>query len=404
MIKRDYMKDWSWIKTLSKAIFSGIVLFSGYYSPAQLLSNNGQEIFIGKNILFTIQGGLQNNGTIVNSGEIVLKGDWENYGEYIAGEGTIVLTGSDQQFNHNQQDIYELVIEGGGEKHFVSGATITNNLYLTSGVITPSSDYRLMAGPSLTIWGGNNKSYINGTFYHQGAGDKLFPIGKNGHYSPVSLQVYGNPVVGYEVFESNKADYFAVELRKISSLQYWQQDLVAGHIEDGSTITLPMSIEEGQVTEEEIVIAGAIRDEGTYRLLETVGHTGMVNSGFVTSLLNPTFSLFAIGLLAESPEERSLFIPNAFAPFSLKANDDDSRVRVYGKSISDEGFLFRIYNRWGVVVYETYSYEEAKTVGWDGINRSTGKPETMGSYKYSLKGRFMSGKLIEKTGTIHLIR
>ena len=388
---------------LQKAVLMSAILFSSFYCPAQLLYNNGQEIFIGDNVLFTIQGDIQNDGDIINEGDIILTEDWRNNGTY-TGNGAMVLTGSDQQFDHRQQEIYELVIEGGGEKHFMSGATINGNLYLTTGIITPSPDHKLFASPTLTIRGGSSKSYINGALYHQGAGIKFYPIGKDNHYSPVSLEVYGNSTLGYEVFRPNMANYFAIELREISALQYWQQDLVDGHIGSGSTITLPMTIENDQATAEEIVIAGTALTEGTYMPLETINHTGMINSGSITSYLNPNYNLFAIGLLAENPEERALFIPNAFAPFSARADEDDSRIKVYGKSISNEGFLFRIYNRWGSMVYETYSYEEAKTVGWDGINSNTGKAETMGSYKYSLKGQFLNGKPIEKTGTIHLVR
>lgn len=398
------MKVCGCIRTMMKALLLGMWLLNAHYSKAQFLTNKGQQIYIGDKAQFTIKGDVHNMGTIVNHGEIILTGNWLNNGDYIAHQGAIVLSGPNQQFDHQQQEIYELVIEGGGEKYFMSGTTVTGNLYLTHGIITPSSDYKLFAGPSLVIRGGSNKSYINGAFYHQGPGDKFYPIGKDDHYSPISLQFYGDPVVGYELFKPNKAGYFAIELRKVSNLQYWQQDLVAGQIGAGSTITLPMNTEDDQVTAEEIAIVGATLTEGTYKLLETVEYTGMVNGGWITSFLNPTYNLFAIGLLAESPEERALFIPNAFAPFSSRANEEDSRIKVYGKSISDEGFLFRIYNRWGAMVYETYSYEEAKTVGWDGINRNTGKSETMGSYKYSLKGQFLNGKPIEKTGTIHLVR
>lgn len=390
--------------SVKKALFLGILFLHTHGCLAQLLNNNGQQIFIGEKSLLTIKGDVLNKGTIINQGEILLSGNWHNEGDYKANQGAIILSGVDQQFDHRQQEIYELVIEGGGEKHFLSGATLNGNLYLTKGFITPSPDHRLLAGPSLVVRGGSHQSYINGAFYHQGAGNKLFPIGKDGHYSPVSLQIFGDPIVGYEVFRPNEASYFTIELREVSSLQFWHQDLVAGQLASGTTITLPMNVESDQTTEEEIAIVGATLEEGTYKLLETVEHTGIINSGSITSYINPSYSLFAIGLLAESPEERALFIPNAFAPFSSRANEEDNRIKVYGKSISDDGFLFRIYNRWGALVYETYSSEEAKTIGWDGMNRSTGKPETMGSYKYSLKGKFLSGKPIEKTGTIHLIR
>ncbi len=405
MIKKGkHIKRYAHTKAIITALFVGMLILATHYSWAQLLTNQGQQIYIGEKTLITIKGDVLNKGSIVNQGEIALSGNWHNEGDYIANQGAIILSGVDQQFDHRQQEIYELVIEGGGKKYFQSGASINGRLYLTNGIIMPSSDLKLLAGPSLDIIGGSAQSYINGAFYHQGAGSKFFPIGKDNYYSPVSLHVYGNPIVGYEVFRPNKANYYALELREVSTLQYWQQDLVTGQIGTGSTITLPINVEFDQATEEAIAITGASSTEGTYKLLETIEYIGVINNGTITSYIDPNYNSFALGMLAESPEERALFIPNAFAPFSSSANEDDRSVKVYGKSISDEGFLFRIYNRWGAIVYETNSYDEAKTIGWDGVNKSTGKPETMGSYKYSLKGKFLSGKPIEKTGNIHLIR
>lgn len=399
------MKVWNeYIKCWMGAVTVCVLLLTAFYCPAQLLSNKGQEIFIGTNALVTIQGSVQNTGTLTNNGEIVLTGDWENDGAYRANNGALVFAGKDQNIDHNGADIYELVIEGGGEKVFVSDATVSGKLYLTDGIITPEKDVKLLAKASSAIHGGNTKAYINGAFYQEGGGTKRFPIGKNGHYSPVELQLYGNPVVGFEVFEPNPATHFSLELRMVSRLKYWQQHLISGQIEEGSSITLPMFIEEGGTDPEAMVIAGTSLQDGTYKLLETLDYSGTVNNGIITGLLTPSFEIFALGLLAESPEERALYIPNAFAPFSQTASLEDARVKVYGKEISHEDFLFRVYNRWGVLVYETLSYDEAKTEGWDGTNKDTGRPEMMGSYKYIMKGKFNSGKPIEKTGSIHLIR
>lgn len=165
-----------------------------------------------------------------------------------------------------------------------------------------------------------------------------------------------------------------------------------------------MDIGNSDAVEEEVIIAAASLDDGNYRPLKIFSYSGFINSGTVTSKLPLNAEIFAIGILAASPEERSIYVPNAFAPMSPKANMEDNRIKVYGREISSNDFLFRIYNRWGIMVYETTSLDQASTSGWDGINRQTGKPETMGSYKYILKGKFNSGKSIERSGTIHLIR
>lgn len=395
----------SFSRYLKKAVLLPCLLLWGIHTTlSQVFNIEDQTVYVGPDVILSIKGDILNNGTLENQGEIVITGNWDNKRQYLAHEGTIVLSGENQIFNHNGGDIYELVIEGGGEKQFISDAAISGRLLLEEGIVTPSSEVKLLAKSSASVSEGYAGSYINGTFYHQGAGEKVFPIGTNGHYNPVTLQLNGNPIVGFGVFEPNEDPYFSLELRAVSTMKYWEQHLVSGHIGEGSSITLPMSIEHDEATVEEIVIAAASLEEGTYKPLQTQHQTGFVNSGFITSKLTAEKQIFALGLTAERPEERALFVPNAFAPLSPKANSEDNRIKVYGKEISNEGFMFRIYNRWGELVYESFSYEEASTVGWDGINRNTGRAELMGSYKYILKGKFNSGRTIEKTGNIHLIR
>jgi gliding motility-associated-like protein len=68
-----------------------------------------------------------------------------------------------------------------------------------------------------------------------------------------------------------------------------------------------------------------------------------------------------------------------------------------------EGFgiakmTWRIYNRWGQVVYETGD----RKGGWDGTFR--GQPQPMDVYAYTLDVEFSDGTKTKKTGDITLIR
>ena len=395
------------IKCFIKVVLLPVLCFIGINDGfCQLLSNKNQTIYIGEEVVMSIEGAVLNEGSIENNGEIIISGDWNNNQEYLAGNGTIILAGENQQINHNGGDIYELVIDGAGEMSFTSDANISGRLYLDNGFITPVSGAKLLAKSGAIIAEGHAQSFINGAFYHQGSGEKLYPIGKNGNYNPVTLYVQGNPVLGYEVFEPNPNPHFSFDLRDVSSVKYWEQTLFSGQVDAGSSITLPLEWQNAEdLAIDEVVIAGADA-KANYSPLIISDRTGFINSGFITGELTGDLKYLALGLTAERPEERAIYIPNAFAPRLAVAqeNGEDNRIKVYGKEISSEDFLFRIFNRWGAIVYETTSYEEASTKGWDGINQKTGKLESIGSFKFMLKGKYNSGRTIEKSGSIHLIQ
>jgi gliding motility-associated-like protein len=88
-----------------------------------------------------------------------------------------------------------------------------------------------------------------------------------------------------------------------------------------------------------------------------------------------------------------LDVPNAFTPGRFGRN---AVIRVEGFGIAR--MTWRIYNRWGQVVFET---NDRKT-GWDGTSK--GQPQPMDVYQYTLDVQFTDGTTKRKTGDITLIR
>jgi hypothetical protein len=97
-----------------------------------------------------------------------------------------------------------------------------------------------------------------------------------------------------------------------------------------------------------------------------------------------------------------LYIPNVFEPSTI--NPENSVCKVYGRSIAPDDFSFKIYDKWGSVVYQTSDFIQANQTGWNGKNLSGGDPLPMGVYTYAVKGRFFDGSNFEKAGTVTLIR
>jgi len=97
-----------------------------------------------------------------------------------------------------------------------------------------------------------------------------------------------------------------------------------------------------------------------------------------------------------------LYIPNAFHPYAQ--NPENQVVKVYGNNIDDNNFYFKIINRWGKVMYETESFVEANTVGWDGVNNNNDVQQELNVFTYIVRGKFIEGESFEQTGTITQVK
>jgi PKD repeat protein len=98
----------------------------------------------------------------------------------------------------------------------------------------------------------------------------------------------------------------------------------------------------------------------------------------------------AVKVFKTSP---NIFVPNAFTP----GTSVNSIFRPIPVGISSIRY-FRIYNRWGQLVYSTSRLGD----GWDGT--ISGKPQGMGSYVWIVEGTTYTGVTISKKGTMTLIR
>lgn len=73
--------------------------------------------------------------------------------------------------------------------------------------------------------------------------------------------------------------------------------------------------------------------------------------------------------------------PNVFTPNADGSNDFFTAVEY--RNIGD--LFIQIFNRWGVLVYETNSAEEFLEVGWDGRDMNSGEPCSPGVYYYNCR-------------------
>ena len=88
----------------------------------------------------------------------------------------------------------------------------------------------------------------------------------------------------------------------------------------------------------------------------------------------------------------NIFVPNAFVPGSV---NNELRPKAVGISSID---YFRVFNRWGQVVFETKELNK----GWDG--RMNGVIQSNGTYVWMISGTDYTGKKVVKKGTAVLIQ
>ncbi len=101
-----------------------------------------------------------------------------------------------------------------------------------------------------------------------------------------------------------------------------------------------------------------------------------------------TFTAFVPALI-----KPLLDVPNAFTPGRFGVN---GIVKVVGFGIAKMNW--KIYNRWGQVVFQTADRRQ----GWDGTFK--GVLQAMDVYTYTLEAEFSDGQKLRKTGEINLLR
>ena len=99
-------------------------------------------------------------------------------------------------------------------------------------------------------------------------------------------------------------------------------------------------------------------------------------------------------------KERPIFIPNVFTP---NGDGDNDLFKVYSGEGVEEIKKFKIFDRWGALVYEAQNLRnDIEYFGWDG--RLKGENMTQGVYVYFLEVLYIDGKSEIIRGDVTLMR
>ena len=97
-------------------------------------------------------------------------------------------------------------------------------------------------------------------------------------------------------------------------------------------------------------------------------------------------------------KKRDVFVPNIFSPNGDGVND---RLVIYGGPEVTNIALFRVYSRWGSLIFEGQNISPNEEAGtWDG--RFAGKRMRPGSFVWTAQIEFIDDVAIEYTGDVVL--
>ncbi len=356
---------------------------------------NETNLFIPEGLAIRIDGNLNNAGLFQNNGTFALTGNWLNTFVY-QGNGKVELYGINQNLNNRDQAIHHLTLNGGGVKSLQGLLTITGKIDFNEGIMLVSDTDTLLLDEACIVNAGSASSYVDGALTAAGSGYKFFPIGKNGKYHPVEfLNSIGiNTLQSLEVFENLPA----VETSFPTVIQrdiYWERKT-----NSGSFVSSPIALgyDLSGLNLGRVIIVEGETTGAMFSVLENVDINTSADPNIISSELPATKNIFAVGeLLVDPPKE--YYLSTTLSPNA--DNPDNRRIKVFGDNLTPAGFSFQVFNRWGLLIFETDSFDKMTTQGWDGAQNGNIVPS--GVYPYSIKFVDTAGRSNQRTGFVTVL-
>ncbi|WP_146154286.1 gliding motility-associated C-terminal domain-containing protein [Chitinophaga ginsengisoli] len=150
-------------------------------------------------------------------------------------------------------------------------------------------------------------------------------------------------------------------------------------LDNGVTYVVPSSGAEGLVH----VISGLAPAQSVSIRVRALGNADCETSGLSDAVTGTT----------ENPQGNNIFVPNVFTPNGDGMNDVHY---VYGNTIAN--IVVRYYNQFGQQIFET----KDQRIGWDGT--MGGRQQPVGVYIYVLRATLQDGSIVNKKGTVTIVR
>ena len=380
--------------------------------------NNGAPMANTNNI-FVINGNVihQNNGTIANSGNFYIRGNWTNNNSSdniftvgpngwvhldssaqtiggsllthfnnleLAGTGTKQLVGVDVEIEDTLA-LNDHEFDAGDNTVFVL-ATDTSNITRTLGFVSSTND------------GGLARNTLSTSTY-------FYPVGSSlgtARFRPVEIKPNEPTANTYKVrFANNDPAIDAFDpaskepiVGEINPNFYHKINRTAG-IDKADVTIYYNDTADGTAIYDILayweVISSEWKNPGLGVASDNYGLKAITKTSFENFTTDPGLIPFALAVNVELAT--NVFVANVFSPNGDGNNDV---LHPLGKGITE--IKFTIYNRWGEKVFETNDING----GWDGTYK--GEPLNIGVFVYYVWGKLKNGEELTKKGNVTLLR
>lgn len=380
-----------------------ILLISPLWIFAQRgdLHNEG-TLYVSPETILTAEANFNNKATgeYTNDGEVLLRGHFNNDGltgftesldGYTRFQGFQIQEISgiiDADFKHvlfdNPHADYSFLLSGGmyvfGEANFYQG--IVDNFSYGGSMTFEQNATHIST---------SDRSYVEGEVHKHGDNSFTFPIGKQEMYRPGGIIQLGESPTAftgeYHAYNSNPQyphQQHVIEILDIDDKEFWTIEEATTEGEVLITLSWDDRITPLKLLEDYNALVVVAWDEAANQWVN-LGGAAEANDRVVTSIYEgQTYDIFTLGTIRVIPEEDDFIIYNGINPNDEWGND-------YFKIVGLDQFpdnRVRVYNRWGVLVYDERKYDTKNNVFY-GISqgRTTvkrGDELPVGTYFYIL--------------------
>ncbi len=182
---------------------------------------------------------------------------------------------------------------------------------------------------------------------------------------------------------------------------YWARTAESGTFESS-----PLSVVYGDeeiTSDDRLVIIQSESFTTDFTPLETKAITGSGRHGKkIVSGTDATGTIFLLASLQrpQVQEEPAFYFSNILSPSA--SNPVNRSIKVFGDFLESENFRLTIYNRLGLVVFETRSLAAMREIGWNGEFNGSALPA--GAYPYAFHAVTKSGDARDLKGIISIVR
>ncbi len=378
-------------------VWDGSTCLGQFVNQSLIYITPSTDLFVNSNLF--------NESELLNEGSLTLKRDYINTGTYEDLPSALVLLEGDtvQQIKTKDQ-INKLVVNGLGDKILLSNLDSKGEIKLIVGKIITTDSFYVHVSKDGKIEGGSSGSFVDGKLFLEGFDNKNFPIGKRSVYSPVTItdiRARDSLVLGIEMFPTPGKLKAGLGIDSMSQQRIYKLHVASGKFTD-AFITLPVLGDEGLNDIEDAVVGESKDSISVFRSIGNGISRGDASSGLIKSQSPIKAFYFGLGIPVNTEVAGVYYVPSALSP--LAPNIEDQVIKVYSRDIISDGFYFRVYDKSGHTIFESFSYNDMSTYGWDGRNLFSGILENADVYHFQIGGEFYNGIKFKKTGIITLVR